>query len=70
MNAQTTSWTRRVRFLSSVGLSFVLAGCAAVGPDYQQPEVTLPDSFSEMDEQSEGPRAEAPSVAADTEWWQ
>ena len=52
MNAQTTSWTLGVRFLSSVGLSFVLAGCAAVGPDYQQPEVTLPDSFSEMDEQS------------------
>ncbi len=55
--------------MPAVGLSFVLTGCT-VGPDYQRPEVTLPDSFSETDGQSDGPRAAAPSVAADTEWWQ
>jgi multidrug efflux system outer membrane protein len=32
--------------VAAVGLSIAIAGCAAVGPDYRRPEVSLPTAFA------------------------
>ncbi|CAM2155133.1 Efflux transporter outer membrane subunit [Pararobbsia alpina] len=56
----------RVAVLLAAGLAAALAGCT-LGPDYQKPEVQVPQSFKEgVDWQ----RAEAnPSAAISSTWW-
>lgn len=44
-------------------LSVLLAGCAAVGPDYHPPQNELPPSWSEA------PSAPLPLAQPDAEWW-
>lgn len=44
-------------------LAVLLAGCAAVGPDYRPPQNELPPSWSEA------PSASLPLAQPDAEWW-
>ncbi|MDQ2778827.1 MAG: efflux transporter outer membrane subunit [Pseudomonadota bacterium] len=55
--------TRHPRRLAPLVLA-ALAGCAAVGPDYQRPAVALPAAFSQTDATSD---SSASTVPAD--WW-
>ncbi len=47
-------------------LSFCLAGCTMLGPDYQTPEARVPDAWSEQDSQL----FQKPSVEESVLWWQ
>jgi multidrug efflux system outer membrane protein len=42
----------------------LLAGCTTVGPDYQRPEMDLPDKFVEKETETAGAQAPVPP-----EWW-
>ncbi|HNA29693.1 MAG TPA: efflux transporter outer membrane subunit [Thiobacillaceae bacterium] len=48
--------------LALATLTMALAGCAALGPDYQRPAATLPGAYSEAG------RAEAPAPV-ERDWW-
>ncbi len=48
--------------LALATLTLALAGCAALGPDYQRPAATLPGAYSEAG------RAEAPA-SVERDWW-
>ncbi len=48
--------------LALATLTLALAGCAALGPDYQRPAATLPGAYSEAG------RAEAPAPV-ERDWW-
>jgi multidrug efflux system outer membrane protein len=43
-------------------IALLLAGCAAVGPDYERPAVDLPNTYS-------GPVAAGAATAIDPAWW-
>lgn len=51
---------RRATWRSAVIIPFVLAGCAAVGPDYQRPAQALPAAYAEGD---------TGRVALPADWW-
>ncbi len=47
---------------SAIVCAALLAGCAAVGPDYQSPKTELPPAWSQAE-------AAAPSAPLDADWW-
>jgi outer membrane protein, multidrug efflux system len=47
----------------TVALVFLAAGCAAVGPDYRRPPVSLPAAFPQP------PVAEEAALAVPADWW-
>ncbi|WP_419660415.1 RND efflux system, outer membrane lipoprotein, NodT family [Desulfosarcina variabilis str. Montpellier] len=61
----TNRWLRAIAILSLVGL---VAGCAAVGPDYVAPQPPLPDDWQTQLE--DGLRAEPVDSAQLARWWE
>ena len=51
-----------MRMRALLGAAALLAGCAAVGPDYERPTIDLPQAYSAEAEA-------APAGAIDTAWW-
>jgi len=54
--------TRAARHLALACAAAAIAGCAAVGPDYRRPAVTLPGSFA-------GEATDAAAGAVQPRWW-
>ena len=52
-----------VRAALQTGLALLLAGCAAVGPDYQRPATGLPGAYPGA------PADIAAAAAVPAEWW-
>lgn len=60
-------WLRSLRHVTLLALA---PGCAAVGPEYEQPRPKLPDSWSAMENDSRGLASVAKAETRDlSQWW-